>query len=471
MRTSRALRSKLLLDPGMGRNFLGFFLLAILIQGVLYAVLGEIGIYAAIGILGAMFALFAIQYPVLVLYLVLVVSVFVSALQEFSLSVGSTQLRLSGALWILIALIVVASLLVRIRWIRVRAYLWPFLVFQLWAAVRWILAPSGFLGLKDLLWYSMPALFGFFMPVVLKREQQSATYIRLFERLLLFSVFGPILLYTFALTSGLAEMTWRGPRGVLVGSARGVPLYLLIVLSVALASWRYASSKQKGVLFGYITMGTILFSLGRMASVLALTLFAIRRVSLRHKWSLLIRWGLAVLLVVVILIQIPVFRQRFFIQSNWSLSDGLGGINTAGRSRMWTVAFYSALDSPIIGRGLGSARVKVAQEVFADDDDITEYHPHNEYLQAFHDLGLIGLGLLGIAWGLLLMRTWRQWEHASSPIAAQWSMAATLSISVVLISSLTDNTLHYPFVVVPTFIIVGIADHFSRLDSLGQILR
>jgi hypothetical protein len=75
-------------------------------------------------------------------------------------------------------------------------------------------------------------------------------------------------------------------------------------------------------------------------------------------------------------------------------------------------------------------------------------------------MGIIGVALLLLAWGSLLRQHWQDWRQAHrsrNALQAKWHMAATLSITTVLMSSVTDNTLHYAFVLLPVFIIVAAA--------------
>ena len=297
------------------------------------------------------------------------------------------------------------------------------------------------------------------MPVLL-RQPRSLYHVRGLERTLLYSVFIPVALYAFALSTGLAEMTGRGPRGDLIGSSRGIPLYLLLVLAVALSAWRYGPRKRAGKLICIIAMGTVLFTLARTASLLAFGFFAIRKVNPRRKWQLITAATVVGVVAFYAVTYIPILHQRFFFWEDWSISQGLRGFNTAGRNIMWPATFSSAMESPLTGRGLGTARVVVA-DLFGGRD-MSEYHPHNEYLQVFHDLGLLGLALVVMAWGFLLVRTWQKWEHAKDPYTAKWNMAAALSVGVIMTSSLTDNTLHYPFVLVTAMTVIGVAEYFNQ---------
>jgi O-antigen ligase len=138
---------------------------------------------------------------------------------------------------------------------------------------------------------------------------------------------------------------------------------------------------------------------------------------------------------------------------------------------MWPATFNHALENPIFGWGLGSARLLVAGVLPRKEAE--QYHPHNEYLQVFHDMGVVGVILLLLAWILLLTQHWRGWKAAhlaANYLQAKWHMASTLSIGMVLITSVTDNTLHYTFVVGPVFMLVALASHYSgNLETHGYV--
>ncbi len=389
----------------------------------------------------------------LVLLVVIFFAASVSVFREFSFPIGGTEMTLSGLFWIMMAGLITLRLLGARARVLVPGYLWPFIALAGWAAVRWVLTPTGFRGLKDVLWYSMPVFFGLFVPLVLGKDASRALMrIRRIEKAFLFSVFIPIALFALALGTGMAQMTWQGPMGRFV-DARGIPLYLLVVLAVALANWRYGPGKIRGRVLSLVSLGAIFLSVGRMVSILGLTLLAIAWVNPRRKWQILCMGSVVAIVTFYAITNIPVMQKRFFWAESWDPSEGLTSFNLMGRDRFWPAVYASASHEPLLGHGLGTARVLVGQ-FFVDEP---EFHPHNEYLQVWHDLGIVGLFLLFLSWGGVFIRNWKMWARGSNSDACKWGMVSTLATGAVLVSSLTDNTLHYPFVIVPTMIVVGIA--------------
>jgi len=426
--------------------------------GATIALGGEYGLFLVFTLLGGLMGFLVLIRPVLLLYWVIPFSASASVFREVFIPIGNTDMTLSGLLWLGIACLATLSLLVRARNIQVPRYLWPFIAFSGWTVVRWILTPTGFLGLKDVLWYSMPMLFGLFTPLALGNDR--LTFLRRMqnvERALLYSALIPVALFAFALGTGLAKMTWRGPTGELVGAARGIPLVLLIILAVALAKWRYGPNKRLGRIFSFIAAGTIFFTLARMASLLALGLIGLSRTNPRRKWQILLATLFVGLVALYAITHIPVLEQRFFFKEDWDPSQGLQGVNTAGRNIMWPYVFASAIQAPVAGHGLGIARLVTAQ-LFVGKKDVTQYHPHNEYLQIFHDMGFIGLLLALVAWGGVFVQQWLMWESTQeNKSIRKWTMAGALGTAVVLATSITDNTIHYATVIAPVSVIISIA--------------
>jgi hypothetical protein len=403
---------------------------------------GEYTVFLAAALLGGLVGVLVLLRPVLLLYFVIPFSAAFSVFREVAIPIGNTDLTLSGLLWLGVDFIIVLSLLIRARHLRAPRYLWPFIAFSVWVVVRWTLTPTGFLGLKDVLWYSMPVLFGLFTPLALGNDMPMfRRRVQNIERVFLYSALIPVMILAIALGTGLAEMTWRGPKGDLVGSARGIPLFLLTGLAVALAKWRYGPNKWLGKIFSFVTAGTIFFTLARMASLLVLGLIALSRTNPRRKWQILFAISFVGLIAFYAITHIPVLQQRFFFTEDWDPSQGLMEVNTAGRNIIWPYVFAPAMQALVAGHGLGMARLVTAQ-LFVGKKDVTEYHLHNEYLQIFHDMGLIGLLLALAAWGGVFVRQWQVWEWAKDKVTSKWAMAGTLGIAIVLVSSIYRR--HHP---------------------------
>ena len=75
--------------------------------------------------------------------------------------------------------------------------------------------------------------------------------------------------------------------------------------------------------------------------------------------------------------------------------DGLNTISAGRVGGIWTPLLPTLMDSPIWGKGLGSI---MWSEPMIDGRLLQVAHPHNAFLQAFTDTGLIGLVLVTAFW-------------------------------------------------------------------------
>ena len=409
--------------------------------------------------------------PVLLIYFVILTSASAGLLHNVgSLGLGSASLTVSGLRWVFVAGIALPVVVVNIRRIKPPRHFIPFLVFAFWAAARWASTIPNTIGLKDILFYSLPPLIGLYTLFTLSLYGRKL--VGRIQKALLYSVFVPMFLYATFVPLGLVYLTERGPKGLI--GPRPVATYLLVILSLSLASWRYATSKthrHRVAFVSLLALGIIVFTLSRIAAVMALFLFATFKLNPLRPRQFLLRGFVAAVLSVSLLLGVPSFRARLFHGIPSSLTEALERLNTSGRNVMWPTTFNHALEKPILGWGPGSARPLVAEALFGKEVEV--YHPHNEYLQVFHDTGIIGLTLLLLAWLPLLVRYWKRWRFAHlsrDVIRAKWNMAATLAVLLVLIDAIVNNTLHYAFIIAPVFLVLGCAD-FLNSSWRGAKLR
>lgn len=455
--------SVLNLDGRREREFVAFSFLFIaggLLGGALIALPAKLLPFFLGGCVCVGIAVYAIGKPIALIHFVVLTSATAGLFRSFeSLDVGSTGLSVSGLRWVFVGAIACFILGFNFRKLQTLGFYGYFLAFTGWAILRALLEFEGGLGIKDLLFYSLPPILGIYTHFTLATDTRVA--IGRIEQFILYSVFIPIVLYAVFLPLGLVHLTPNGPEGLL--EPRPLALYLLIVVALGLAKWRYAKTKAtslRGALVFGVALGTILFTLSRVASMTALLLLPSYRLNPRKPWRMLPVFVLVPVLTTLALFMIPSYRDRMFHRPDTEISGMWRNLNSAGRfDYMWPATFQHALESPMIGWGPGSARVLVTNLSFRRKSDHEQYHPHNEYLQVFHDLGAIGLALLLLAWFSLLGQHWRRWRTAHAlgdHVSAQWNMAVTLVTAMVMLSSVTDNTLHYTFVVAPLFIMSAV---------------
>jgi len=202
-------------------------------------------------------------------------------------------------------------------------------------------------------------------------------------------------------------------------------------------------------------------SLSRLAFAVALFLFPlsqIRPTSIR-RWLLFALWGtLAAGLFYLAVTYVEPVRARFF-EGDLSWQVGSLPINVMGRTRFWRIILDSFAESPWIGKGAGASQ-EVLRKLYVNIS-----HPHNDYLRILHDFGVIGLALWILALGRLLWVTWKARIRADRRRSAdaRVHLAAFLSLIVLVLSMLTDNTMDYVFVMAPQAVLVGM--------SLGRVQR
>lgn len=146
------------------------------------------------------------------------------------------------------------------------------------------------------------------------------------------------------------------------------------------------------------------------------------------------------------------FNDRFFAgYDTQKISIAGVGINTSGRINLWSATIESALESPLVGKGLGSSQ----QVIEARFPKLS--HPHNDYLRVWHDLGVIGvlflLASLG-CWLWILLLAWLDAEKRRTRVA-HLELTALLVLLGLALVIVPDNALVYSFIMGPAGIFVG----------------
>lgn len=234
--------------------------------------------------------------------------------------------------------------------------------------------------------------------------------------------------------------------GIELYGIRSIGLSGLVALSVIVP---HRSGGVWSKIAPFVVVYAILISLSRTALLIALVLLIFLIVRSPKK-SRLFR-GTALVLTCCAFVYVLFFtyeplRDRF-LGGDGGVSVGGVKFNTSGRSTLWDMTWTSALESPWLGHGPGSASNLIA----AVYPNIS--HPHNDYLRIFHDFGIVGftLFLLGII--VLLVLVAKRATRLDGEI--HWS--ALLSLVVVLISAITDNVVIYSFVMMPIGFLVGLS--------------
>lgn len=416
------------------------------------------------GALGALLLLIllaaSVAFPPTLVYFVLLTSPFSGLVRELDeIQVAGRSVSLSGLRWLAVAGALIGVLILTRRPVRVPRAMIPLFLFGVWAGYRLIGSGEFARGVGDVIFYLLPPLLAVFtVSVVHDRPRHHGVWI---GRVILGSIFVPLVLYCILLPAGLVQWTRNGPKGIL--GPRPVATFLVIALCMSLAVWCHGATRRArkgGMALSMLAVGLILFTASRMASVTAMLLLVLFSLDPRRWWRLFPRIAAGGLAVLVVLLSVPQLRDRLVHRVPRDLREVSTVAVLSGRDTMWRATFEHALGRPLVGWGPGSSRPLVAQslEWRGRDDPPREYPPHNEYLQVLHDTGAVGLLLLLLAWtvlGLHYLRGWRRAVEGGDGELCQWHLASVLGIGVVLMNSLVDNTLHYTTVTGPLFVILG----------------
>ncbi|MCB2213189.1 O-antigen ligase family protein [bacterium] len=379
-----------------------------------------------------------------------------------NMNVGGTTMSTSGMRWALITFIAGVINLYYFRNKGIQRKYWLYMVFLAYGVVIYIVKGSAGTGDKDLVWYALPMIIGmftynYFLNADLKRFEHNDWLIRN-------NVFIVMWMFGWFFATGGLVMTANGPDGDVV--ARTVALFTSTILPIPLARWRYhPDPKQRriGLVYSLLFLGTVFITLSRMALGTGMMLVVISRNRPRHFMRLVTAVLVGGTLIVSLFVAVPAFRARMFKNGRLpqNMTEFLITFDSSGRfSKLWPHTVASAMDSPIFGQGPGTARRNIGEAMTAQKVQ-QEYPPHNEYLQVWHDFGVVGAGILLIFYVYLTLQLWFRWkfhDDRGNYVQAYWSMAGFLSIFLIAFSSLTANTLHYPFVMAMAFMIMGMSD-------------
>jgi O-antigen ligase len=318
----------------------------------------------------------------------------------------------------------------------------PFLVFLAWIALSFIWFRPTMLGMQNFL--VLLAFTGILLlsENTLSKAHESPRWVG--KTLMAATVLACVLYVIFMLLDGLGSN--------LVFHARTFATFVLIGMSWLLAGWRYGSKRD--LISALLIVFLVILSLSRMALTTALLLFPLAWIGRlrRRDWVRLVFVGILIWATLYLAVSnFGPLRDRFALDSDISSLTGEQASDyTSGRFTYWVVTLASAVESPWIGHGAGSAASLISSLYPVDS-------PLDEPLRVFHDYGLIGLVLFLYAIWKLLRRSWQKWSEAKRCGApqARLHLAAFLSIVAVFFPMLTENSLIYLFMMAPLAVLLG----------------
>lgn len=404
---------------------------------------------AAVAILSERSALKAVPFRRMVMFAVMAAAIVVASLVDLPRTRQSGSMTWLGAITVAQSVVgVVALLFVEHAPTRVVKLVALFGAFVLWAALSIIWAPPRNEGLQN------AAVYLAFTVLLTLSAAATAGFRPQVERVIGTSM---VMVDVIALSLVVASMVFRGwptdPQAWFV-HARALALFGLVPLSWHLARWMHGNARS--ALSAGLWVVALFVSLSRAATGIALVLVVLAlRVRARSGRAVLPSRLLLLSLVPLAFaaaLTVKPFRERLFFPIGRDASTSTFQLRDNGRMIMWRIVARSALEAPIVGKGLGSSESVVSAEYEWTG------HPHNEYLRVWHDLGMVGLSLLLAAFVLSWRALWTDWcrrRRRAEELEPTLQLAALGALLALLLGMLTDNSLVYNFVMAPTAVLVG----------------
>lgn len=217
------------------------------------------------------------------------------------------------------------------------------------------------------------------------------------------------------------EFAYR-PQGTFAHPG-GLGAYLVLVLTLSASLYFSTSSRAIRVLllvWAGLAAGCLLMTmartnwLGMMIAALTLGLLRRRRLAL-----------LSLAVAAVLVTAVPLLQERLIASES-----------VQWRLELWQAGVELAWPPTLLGRGLGSSPWLVNQlltKVLSP--------PHNDYLKALIETGLLGVLAYG-AWLVVLVRHgWQAYRLAGEPTVAWRGLGLLASVTAVIVMSFSDNVL------------------------------
>jgi O-antigen ligase len=212
------------------------------------------------------------------------------------------------------------------------------------------------------------------------------------------------------------------------------------VFAFALLLFSWAEAKRTGLKLVLaaslaLTVAALLLTFSRSAFVGLIVVSALYMLWRRNAGTLTV---LGLLAVAALFVIPSVFSDR--------MTAGFGGgfnAVSAGRIEgLWLPLLPEALHSPVYGHGLGSILWSEAMRHGAGGTVLAVTHPHNAYLEALLDMGLVGL-LLVCAYFAHVWVSLRKLsiDRSVSPVLRGFFEGASAGLLTLLIMSTVDSSL------------------------------
>ena len=251
----------------------------------------------------------------------------------------------------------------------------------------------------------------------------------------------------------VTELDWSRNNLIDGGRIQGIVgnahlLAIAALLAIIVFAIRIASgAPRKALLYGWIALSAFLLWRSSSASV----------------WLAVV--AVAVVLVTALLMRTtrrPGERTKFYIAyaivgvggalAAWLGRDailellGRGG-DLTGRTGIWESVWARAIEHPVLGWGFSTPWLPWVPEFdgWIVVNDLTVFHAHDMWLDAFFQLGAVGLGLLILTYVALIWRAWffaidrPRWDLAADRPYQALTLLPTLIMTVLLVQGLAES--------------------------------
>jgi O-antigen ligase len=332
----------------------------------------------------------------------------------------------------------------------------PFVIFFAWGLLSFVWHRPFMSGLQNL------AVLLVFLGLILHCSEAPTPKPNCkFYTALGIAVWGASVLYAISLLVDGLGSEW-------ILGARTFGLFALVGISWYVARWCSGVPKSLGP--AIVLLLLIALSLSRMSFAIGIALFPFASVTVATKGKRLRIIAVAVLITAIVLTavsQFSAFTERFEAEEGTRSAVDVGGHNldTSGRLVMWALVWQSYLDSPWVGKGVGSAADLVENTLSGIS------HPHCDYLMLLHDYGIVGLMLFLLGLINLACWLWKDWRssHTADLRGATFQLATLLFLIVIMASMVTDNCLSYANLMALLAVMVGVSLRTTPPCRVGLI--
>jgi len=275
-----------------------------------------------------------------------------------------------------------------------------------------------------------------------------------------------------------------------IGQKNWISNYLAMIFPIGFSYFLLEDNKKVKVyyfIFLSIIYTTLLIcqSRGIWISIILTIIFALIII---YKYKLLNifknnkKWLIALLIIFLAITTIystenPLNKSRLTVTERAVSTLDRKDPSVNARLLIWRTTHEMIKDNPIIGAGIGSFEMKYLfyqAEILKEASENIKYYinaaeSHNEYLQMWAEIGIIGLGIFLIILAILykqFLLFFRQEEDIQKKIIA-WGMI--LGITCFLVHSLFTFPLHVPALASTFFVILGLALVYINNFNLPEI--